>query len=283
MSFEGNRAEVKTITQVLDSFRARYGAGQITVTADAAMLSSENINALEQMGYHYIVGSRIAKTPYEVTEYKAKPGAELVDGQVFESHIMLNTGKGRARVRRRVIYQYRAKRAALDLSNIEKSLTVAQRMVSGIVPFKRNRFLKVTGSKREVNHDLADDAKRRAGIKGYITNLDIPALEIIHAYHQLFQIERSFRMTKSDLKARPIFHHKRDSIEAHLTIVLCALAVSRRIQDATSLSIRKFLNTLEPIRTSVVSIGGKEHTIPPKIPQEARCILEKLRFRGCGY
>jgi len=281
-SFEGNRAEVKTIIEVLDSFKRRYGQDKITVTADAAMLSSENINVLEQMGYHYIIGSRIAKTPYEIAEYSAG-GTELYDGQIFESHMMINTGTGGPRIKRRVIYQYRTKRAKLDLSNIDKALTKAQKMASGTVPFKRNRFLKVSGSKREVNYDLAQDVKRRAGIKGYVTDLDIDAQEIITAYHQLFQIERSFRMTKSDLRARPIFHRTRDSIEAHLTIVLTALAISHRIQTATTLSIRRFLHMLEPVRTSVISIGGKEYAIPPQITSEVKRILDKLGSRGRGY
>jgi hypothetical protein len=80
---------------------------------------------------------------------------------------------------------------------------------------------------------------RGAGrLKGYVTNLEAPTAEyVIGAYHQLWQIEKSFRMSKSDLPARPIYHHKRDSIEAHLTIVFAALAVSRLIERSTGWSI----------------------------------------------
>lgn len=130
-SFEGNRAEVKTIMEVLLDFRERHDLGEITVTADAAMLSSGNINALEEMGYHYIIGSRISKTPFEIAEYTASPGAELKDGQVFESTISINTNKKTKRARRRVIYQYREKRAQLDLRNIERTLAKAESMVDG--------------------------------------------------------------------------------------------------------------------------------------------------------
>jgi len=99
-SFEGNRAEVKTIMEVLDAFRERYGIADITVTADAAMLSSKNIQALEDSGYHYIIGSRIAKTPYEITEYAKESGAELTDGQIFDALQEMNTGKGEKRIKR---------------------------------------------------------------------------------------------------------------------------------------------------------------------------------------
>jgi hypothetical protein len=76
-------------------------------------------------------------------------------------------------------------------------------------------------------------ARALAGLKGYVTNLDATAQFVIDSYHRLFQIEKSFRMSKHDLQARPIYHHKRDSIEAHLTIVFAALAISRWIEDRT--------------------------------------------------
>lgn len=84
-SFEGNRAEVKTIIPVLQGFRDRHSLKDITVTADAAMLSAGNIAELERLGFHYIIGSRLAKTPYEIAEYLYEDGAALKDGQVFES------------------------------------------------------------------------------------------------------------------------------------------------------------------------------------------------------
>ena len=66
-------------------------------------------------------------------------------------------------------------------------------------------------------------------------------------------------MSKSDLKARPIFHHKRDSIEAHLTIVFAALAIGRMIEYRTGISIKRFVNTVRPIRSGIVIINGKEY------------------------
>ena len=124
-SFEGNRAEVKTIIEVLSAFKLRHGLEKITVTADAAMLSSKNVQALEDMGFHYVIGSRIAKTPHEIAEYAKEPGSELFDGQIFDLRMDMNTGKGSRRVPRRVIYQYRKKRARMDLMNIDKLILKA--------------------------------------------------------------------------------------------------------------------------------------------------------------
>ena len=151
-------------------------------------------------------------------------------------------------------------------------------MASGTTPYKRNRFLAVKGGKREVNYKLVEENHLKAGIKGYVTDLDVPAQEVIDAYHQLFQVEKSFRMSKSDLKARPIFHHKRDSIEAHLTIVFAALAIARRIEASTSISIKKFVQRMRLLRTGRVNLNGNSYEIPPKVPEEELAILHKLGF-----
>ena len=274
MSFEGNKAEVKTIVPVLQAFKTRHGLKDITVTTDAAMLSSRNLDLLEELEYTYIVGSRISKCPYEIEEYIKLPGSALKDGQVFESRIKVTIAGKRAY--RRAVYQYRSRRARTDLVNIDKLLVRAQRMVDGKSEAKRNRFLQIIGGRKEINTALVNKARMRAGIKGYITNLDIPAQQVIDYYHQLFQVEKSFRIAKSDLKARPIFHHKRESIDAHLTIVFAALAISRHIEDATKISIRRFVQKLEPIRTGVISINGAKQILNPWVPQDVSTLLTPL-------
>ena len=127
------------------------------------------------------------------------------------------------------------------------------------------------------------DAARRAefyfGLKGYVTSASpkvMTGAEVIAAYHSLFEVERSFRMAKSDLAARPMFHHTRDSIEAHLTVVFCALAISRHIQSMTGLSIKKVLQTLEPLRDSIIDFNGIQHQIPARPTPEADHILQRL-------
>ena len=84
-------------------------------------------------------------------------------------------------------------------------------------------------------------------------------------------------MTKSDLKARPVFHHKRDAIEAHLTIVLVALAISRTIENRTGITIKRFVKILRPIRSGIVTIKGKEYTANAEIPLEVKDLLYKLQ------
>jgi len=99
---------------------------------------------------------------------------------------------------------------------------------------------------------------------------------VIGSYHQLFQIEKSFRMAKSDLQARPIYHRKRDSIDAHLTIVFTALAVSRWIEHQTGWSIRKFVKTARRYRTIQIQAGPHTITAADPLPDDLRQALDAI-------
>jgi transposase len=263
-SFEGNKAETKTILPVIKAFQEKHNLSQVTVVAEAAMLSASNLAVLAEAGYSYVVGSRLSKVPYELEEYQKTD--QLQDQQIIVvQHETFRT-----------VYQYRAKRAALDLRNIEKQITKAKKVIAGQIAATRTKFLTLDAQSKRLNHQLIEKAKALVGIKGYVTNLDIPDEEIIACYHQLFQVEASFRMAKSDLKARPIYHRKRDAIEAHLTIVLAALAVSKSIEAQTGISIKQFIKLLRPIRSGVITINSNEIVAEPEIPLSIKSILMTL-------
>lgn len=103
------------------------------------------------------------------------------------------------------------------------------------------------------------------------------ASEVIGSYHDLWRVEQSFRMSKTDLRARPMFARTRDAIQAHLTIVFTALALSREIQDRTEMSIRRVLRTLRPLRSATVEINGVITTIPPALSTVETEILNALQ------
>ena len=279
-SFEGNKAETLTLVPVLDAFRAQHPDVAVSVACDAGMLSAANLLALEDAGYSFIVGSRISKTPPDVAEYQ-HDGAVLEDGQIFESTGWF--GRGDTRRKRRVVYQYREKRARLDLRNIDKQVEKAKKVVAGTSAVKKGRFLKITDAEKSVDEALVESARQRAGIKGYVTNLPIltaPALTVIDAYHQLFNVEASFRMAKTDLRARPIYHRQREKIEAHLTVVFCAIAMSRHIQEATGVSIKRFVRVLAPVKDAVIVVDGAEHRVPAAVAEEVAGLLESLGDLG---
>lgn len=264
-SFEGNTAETNTIIPVIEKFRTQHGITKMTVVADAAMLSAKNLQALTAAGYSYIVGSRLHKIPYDIAEYQKT--RELKDNQIIVMHVDDY----------RIVYQYRVKRAALDIRNIQKQVAKAERIIQGAISASRAKFLTIKTKDKRLNQVLIDKAYTLAGIKGYVTNLDIPDREVIEYYHQLFNVEASFRMAKSDLKARPIFHRKRDSIEAHLTVVLTALAISKTIEQCTEISIKQFVKKLRPIRSGLVVINGREYIADAEIPEAIKALLLKLK------
>jgi transposase len=103
------------------------------------------------------------------------------------------------------------------------------------------------------------------------------------AYHQLWQIEKSFRMSKSDLRARPIYHHKRDSIEAHLTIVFAALAISRWLERETEWSIKKLVKTLRPYRSIAVRTGDHILYAGTPLDDTTRAALNAVRAAAVGH
>ena len=104
----------------------------------------------------------------------------------------------------------------------------------------------------------------------------MPGQEVIDAYHDLWNIEQSFRMSKHDLKARPIFHHQAEAIEAHLTIVFTALAIARQLQTTTGISIKRLIRTLRPLRQVTIQIAGQTITAQPHITPDTTTIIEKI-------
>lgn len=119
-----------------------------------------------------------------------------------------------------------------------------------------------------------------SGYKGYVTNIPasiMPAMEVIGSYHDLWHVEQSFRMSKTDLRARPIFHRTRDAIEAHLTVVFTALAVAQFMQNATGKSLKKIVTSLRPLREFTGRVGGQDITFVPEVPAGVEELLEALR------
>jgi hypothetical protein len=151
-------------------------------------------------------------------------------------------------------------------------------------PGQGNRFIALDGATKSINRELEARARDLAGLKGYVTNLaacpdgtPVTADFVIGSYHQLWNIEKSFRMSKSDLRARPIYHRKRDSIEAHLTIVLAALAITRFIENRTGWSIRKFVRTARRYRTIQIQAGQHTLTAEDPLPPDLRDALALIK------
>lgn len=275
--FEGNTAETTTLIPVLTSFQERHGITDMVVVADAGMLSAGNLNALEDAGFSFIVGSRVTKAPYDLADHFQRHGNYFTNGQILESTRVMGTRK--AARDRRIVYQWLFKRNKHDDKAINAMIDRAERIASGQSSMRNARFLKVTGATKELNQATIDRARQLAGLKGYVTNLPVDAMSgarVIQAYHDLWQVEASFKMTKSDLKARPVFHHQRDAIEAHLSVVFAALAITRYLTATTEVSIKKLVTTLRTVRSATIEINGQHLVLDQEPPAEIQEILNRL-------
>ena len=288
-AFEGNTAETTTMLPTIEAFMAAHQLSDVTIVADAGMISAGNKQAIETAGLSFILGTKIPDMPYVVTEWgKKHPDQTPPDGL-----ILTQPWPAGPRDKRRdqvVYYQYRADRARRTLHGIDEQVAKAERAVAGQVPVKRNRFVRLVGADKSVNRTLEAKARALAGWKGYTTNLatcpdgtPVTAEFVIEAYHRLFQIEKSFRMSKHDLAARPIYHHKRESIEAHLSVVFTALAVGRLVEERTGWSIRRFVRTARRYRTVQIRAGQQIITAADPVPADLHIALTKINPGGRGH
>jgi len=275
-AFEGNRAETTTMLPVLTGFLQAHDLSEVTVVADAGMVSEANKQAIEAAGLSFILGARVPDVPYLIRTWREQhPDREIPDGHVFVQP--WPAGPTDHRRDHTFIYQYKADRARRTLRGIDQQVTKAENAVAGRTPVKRNRYVRLTGADKSVNRTLEAKNRALAGIKGYVTNLPNPdPAQVIATYSRLLNVEKSFRMSKSDLAARPVYHHTRESIEAHLNIVFAALAVSRWIENTTGWPLRKFVTTARRYRTITIQAGDHTITAADPLPDDLRAALDAI-------
>ncbi|MFN8013971.1 MAG: IS1634 family transposase [Dermatophilaceae bacterium] len=296
--FEGNKAETLTIVPIVKQFQERHGIEGMVIVADAGMLSASNLKALDDAGLGFIVGSRVTKAPADLASHFRWHGDAFTDGQVIDTITPRVATKKAAAVNDahkraepvwdpamherswRAVWAYSSKRAARDGKALTLQENRAKAVIAGEQSARTPRFVTIKNGSRSLDEASLARARRLVGLKGYVTNIPaslMPPAEVIASYHDLWHVEQSFRMSKTDLAARPIFARTREAIDAHLTVVFAALALSRTIQDRTGLSLRRFLRTLKPLRSATIEINGVINTYPPTIEPEIQAILAALQ------
>ena len=298
--FEGNRAETTTIVPIVAQFADRHNLADIAIVADAGMLSMANLHALDEAGLRFIVGSRVTKAPTDLESHFRWHGDAFTDGQIIDTVTpRTSTSAGRAvndpmlksepvwnpavhTTAWRAVWAYSAKRAARDSRTLTLQENRAMAVVEGERAPHKTRFVKTDNGARSLDEASLNRARRLVGLKGYVTNIPVDlatASEVIGNYHDLWRVEQSFRMSKTDLRARPMFHHTRDAIEAHLTIVFAALAVARYLQNETGLSIKRIIRALRPLQHVTVTIAGHQHHARDPLTDTAQTILDSLSIQ----
>ncbi|MGP5412008.1 IS1634 family transposase, partial [Glutamicibacter ardleyensis] len=145
---------------------------------------------------------------------------------------------------------------------------------------RKARFVKTTGNKPVVDEGRIERARMLAGLKGYVTNIEQSVMkgqQVLDSYHDLWQVEASFRMTKSDLSARPVFHRDEDAIDAHLTVVFAALAIGRHLQERAGMSLKRIITELKSIRSAKIQVKDDYVIIPAEVSDEVRALLATLK------
>lgn len=296
--FEGNKAETLTIVPIVKQFQARHSLADMVVVADAGMLSASNLKDLDEAGLRFIVGSRVTKAPVDLESHFRWHGDVFTDAQIIDTitprtgHTAKKGGASDSNIKAepvwdpeahpgswRAVWAYSTKRAVRDNRTLTLQENKAKAVVAGEKAARVPRFVKTRNGATELDEASLARARRLVGLKGYVTNLPahlMPAGEVIASYHDLWHVEQSFRMSKTDLRARPMFHHKRESIEAHLTIVFTALAIARHLQQCTGLSIKKLVQTLRPLREITITIAGQTITAQPKVPADIQELLNRV-------
>lgn len=229
--FEGNKFEGHTIIPVMIKLRQKYNINNFTVVADAAMLSFDNIKELKNNGLNYIVGARLSNLPADLLK-KTSLSINKQEKVFFKTQTLHGA----------LICDYSIKRASKDKSDRNKQIRKAQFQINNPKTIiKRSRFIKeTTKSIYELNNELIQKDELLDGLKGYYTNLNnVNDNLIVSRYKDLWHVEKAFRIAKSDLKARPIFHYKKEKIEAHVLIVFVSLCISKSIELLTGLSVKR--------------------------------------------
>lgn len=229
--FAGNTFEGKTMLPVVEGFIARHPDTKPIVVADAAMLDDDRLAELREKGISYIVGARLANGDLGTVK-KIHSALDSVNGAITR----LNSMHGD------LICDFSIKRYKKELNDLNKLIQKAEDLVAKQSSGVKAKFIKrVSKEKIVLNTALIEKRRLLLGIKGYCTNLpesQLPAQQVIERYHHLWRVEQSFRMSKYDLEARPIYHQKEDAIKSHVLICFLALIVEKYLELTTHMTLR---------------------------------------------
>jgi transposase len=268
--FEGNKFEGRTLIPVILQFKRKHKIQKFTVVADAAMISSENIAAMSTAHLQYIVGARVANLSLNrIRTISAQLGEH--DGATMR----METEHGD------LICEFSAKRYAKDKREMEKYIVKAEKLLKNPGNIKRVKFITSEHHTYALNTALIEKTKLLLGIKGYYTNLpksDVSDQLVIEHYHNLWHVEQAFRITKSDLQIRPIYHFKQETIEAHILICFMALAICKYMELKTGRSTKSILKLLKGVTDArlVNTVSGEEFSLRSQVSDEVKQLIEKM-------
>lgn len=260
--FQGNTFEGHTLLPILEKIQHKYGFQKPIIVADAAVLSKDNLEDLTQTGYQFIIGARIKN---ESDKIKQKI---LTRAQVMKSGDSFVIKK---KDKTRLIIIYSDKRAKQDERRRERGIKkLRQKIKTGKLTKEHlnsrgyNKFLSLIGQATiAIAEDQVKKDKHWDGLKGYITNTSLPAKEVVINYGHLWQIEKAFRISKTDLRIRPIYHYQKKRIEAHICIAFVAYTIFKELEQI----LLKYKTRISPRRAAELTHNMYElsYTLPGEV------------------
>jgi len=225
--FEGNTCEGHTLIPFLESISQKFKLKRPVVVADSGLLSDKNIKALEEGKYKYIIGARLKNESEEIQQQIT--GEKYSDGTIYVI---------RKNEKQRLIVHYSANRAKKDAYNRRKGLTRLEKKIksgkltkSSLNNRGYNKYLQLDGQiDIKIDYQKFEQDAQWDGLKGYITNTKLSDKAVLENYRNLFHIERAFRMSKTDLRIRPVYHRLRHRIEAHICIAFTAYTIYKELE-----------------------------------------------------
>ncbi len=239
--YEGNTYEGHTLIPFLEKISKKFSLDKPVVVADAGLLSNNNIKALQEKGYEYIIGARLKNESenikHQILQTKYENGTSRSIEKSESSRLIINYSNTRA-----IKDAYNRKRG---LNRLEKQIKAGKLTKSNINNRGYNKYLKLTGEVSiEIDYQKYADDEVWDGLKGYITNTKLKDELVIENYKNLWHIEKAFRISKTDLKIRPIYHRLKNRIEAHICIAFSAYCIYKELErvlyyEKSKLSLKK--------------------------------------------
>jgi transposase len=243
--FRGNEHELHTMEKVIDDVLHNYKIKDIVIVADRGLNSKNNLKMIRDKGLNYIVGSKCNSVPDKIKEIKFDQTWNITSGkdEKYRSGYITATRtashKGES-YKELVIKKYSDLYKEREMIKQKKTLEKAQKNLKDFTinatTKSKSRYYKATEKPKEKIRVEIDEEKvvaerERFGYFYIVTNkLDMDPVAIMKAYRSLYKIEESFRILKTNLEARPVYHFKSRRIRSHFLVCYVALVLQRLLE-----------------------------------------------------
>lgn len=284
--FPGNMYEGKTLELILDKLSSTYQIHQAVIVADSGLLNKHNIALLTLKGYRYIIAARVKSMKKAHSEVLCDAsGYQRISEDIQAKVVKYDDDNA-------LVCCYSDKKARKDqyerAERLAKLLKKEGQSIKSLLPSKHNTpYVKVTHDARvKIDHDVVDSTAKYDGYYALITNIgpieDIDPMAILSQYKGLWQIERSFRIMKTELSIRPVYHWSVPRMKAHFAICYISFAMVRYLQwtlkqKGHPMSPREIQDTLRSVRTTHVrDKNGDMFHLLHELSQEAKTIYKAV-------